>query len=258
VPPTERSKPQGDAALIRVENLSLRAGQFALDSISFEVPAGQYAVLMGRTGVGKTTLLESLCGLRHVTAGRIWLADRDVTRLKPAERGIGLVPQDAALFETMTVRDHLAFALVIRKVKRPAIESRVAELAELLGIEKLLGRRPDGLSGGERQRVALGRALSAHPSILCMDEPLSALDEATRDDMYVLLESICGRAGVTTLHVTHNRAEAIRLATVVLVLENGTIRKVSRESLVESNGAREKNGNDTAIDLTSVDDSRAT
>jgi molybdate/tungstate transport system ATP-binding protein len=226
--------------LIRVENLSLRAGHFALDSISFEVPAGRYGVLMGRTGVGKTTLLESLCGLRQVTAGRIWLAERDVTSLKPAERGIGFVPQDGALFETMSVREHLGFALRIRKAKRPAIEARVAELAELLGIEKLLDRMPDGLSGGERQRVALGRALAAHPSILCMDEPLSALDEATRDEMYVLLESIRGKAGVTTLHITHNRAEAVRLGDVVLLLENGTIRSLSPEEVRDRNGVAQE------------------
>jgi molybdate/tungstate transport system ATP-binding protein len=226
--------------LIRVENLSLRAGHFRLDSISFEIPAGRYGVLMGRTGVGKTTLLESLCGLRQVTAGRIWLADREVTHLKPAERGIGFVPQDGALFETMSVREHLGFSLRIRKAKRPAIKARVTELAELLAIEKLLDRMPDGLSGGERQRVALGRALAAHPSILCMDEPLSALDEETRDEMYVLLESIRGKAGVTTLHITHNRAEAVRLADVVLLLENGTIRSLSREEV--------RNGNSVARD----------
>jgi molybdate/tungstate transport system ATP-binding protein len=226
--------------LIRVENLSLRAGHFRLDSISFEIPAGRYGVLMGRTGVGKTTLLESLCGLRQVTAGRIWLAERDVTSLKPAERGIGFVPQDGALFETMSVREHLGFSLRIRKAKRPAIKARVTELAELLAIEKLLDRMPDGLSGGERQRVALGRALAAHPSILCMDEPLSALDEETRDEMYVLLESIRGKAGVTTLHITHNRAEAVRLADVVLLLENGTIRSVTRVELAELDAS--KNG----------------
>ena len=222
--------------MIRVENLSLRAGQFALDSVSFEIPAGCYGVLMGRTDAGKTTLLESLCGLRQVTAGRIWLADRDVTNLKPSERGIGFVPQEGALFETMSVREHLGFALVIRKQKRPAIEARVAELADLLGITTLIDRKPDRLSGGERQRVALGRALAARPNILCMDEPLSALDEATRDEMYLLLESVCGKTGVTTLHITHNRAEATRLADVVLLLENGTIRKLAQDEFGEDAG----------------------
>jgi ABC-type sugar transport system ATPase subunit len=178
--------------------------------------------------------------LRQVTAGRIWLGEREVTGLKPSERGIGFVPQDGALFETMSVREHLGFALLIRKQNRPAIEQRVAELAELLGIETLLDRMPEGLSGGERQRVALGRALAARPGILCLDEPLSALDEATRDEMYVLLESVREKTGVTTLHITHNRGEAIRLADVVLLLENGTIRSLSRDDLRESDGVAQQ------------------
>lgn len=219
--------------MIRVENLSLRAGHFALEGITFEVPTGRHAVLMGRTGAGKTTLLESLCGLRQVTAGRIWLMGREVTNLKPSERGIGLVPQDGALFETMSVREHLGFALKIRKLKRPAIDGRVAELADLLGLEKLLDRKPDGLSGGERQRVALGRALAARPGILCLDEPLSALDDSTRDEMYALLDSVRAKTGVTTLHITHNRPEATRLGDFVLLLENGKIRRLEPDELRE-------------------------
>ncbi|MGH7202540.1 MAG: ATP-binding cassette domain-containing protein, partial [Planctomycetaceae bacterium] len=100
--------------MIRVEHLSVRAGTFALNDVSFEVPTGRYAVLMGKTGSGKTTLLEAICGLKCVTAGRITLMGRDVTRLKPAERGIGFVPQDGALFPTMTIRDQLGFALSVR------------------------------------------------------------------------------------------------------------------------------------------------
>jgi ABC-type sugar transport system ATPase subunit len=212
--------------LIRIENLHVQAGTFSLDSISFEVATGQYAVLMGRTGSGKTTLMESICGLRKVACGRIWLWDRDVTRLKPAERGIGFVPQDGALFGTMTVRQQLGFALTVRRWTRQQIDRRVGELAELLGIKDLLHRKPAGLSGGERQRVALGRALAARPGVLCLDEPLSALDDATREEMYGLLSSVRQFAGVTTLHITHNRNEATRLADVVLLLEAGKIRVV--------------------------------
>lgn len=153
--------------MISVEHLQVSVGGFAIQDISFEVPTGHYAVLMGRTGAGKTTLLEALCGLKPVTGGTIRLNDRDVTRLKPAERGIGYVPQDRALFQTMTVREHLAFALVIRKAEQSVIHQRVADLSRLLGIESLLERRPHGLSGGEAQRVALGRALSVRPGILC-------------------------------------------------------------------------------------------
>jgi molybdate/tungstate transport system ATP-binding protein len=207
-------------------------GTFVLDSISFEVATGQYAVLMGRTGAGKTTLLETICGLRRLERGRIWLLDREVTPLKPAERGIGFVPQDGALFETMTVRDQLGFALTIRRRTRREIGRRIAELADLLGIKKLLDRKPAGLSGGERQRVALGRALAAEPGILCLDEPLSALDDATREEMYGLLSSVRQITGVTTLHITHNRSEAGRLADVVLLLEAGTIRPIAPRELV--------------------------
>lgn len=169
--------------MIAVEHLTIRIGTFALADIAFAVPTGQYAVLMGRTGTGKTTLLEAICGLKPVVAGAIRLNERNVTRLKPAERGIGYVPQDAALFSTMTVREHLAFPLMIRKWNREKIEGRVVELAEMLGLTPLLDRKPLGLSGGEAQRVALGRALAFRQNILCLDEPLSALDEATKDDM---------------------------------------------------------------------------
>lgn len=218
--------------MILVKNLSVRAGTFALDGVSFDVATGQYAILMGRTGSGKTTILEALCGLKSVVRGQLVLMGRDVTHLKPAERGIGFVPQDGALFTTMTVRDQIAFALTIRKRPRKEIQRRVEELAELLGVTYLLSRRPDGLSGGERQRIALGRALSANPGVLCLDEPLSALDEATREDMYTLLKSVREHTGVTTLHITHSRREAWHLGDVVFRLEDGKVEPITLDSSV--------------------------
>jgi ABC-type sugar transport system ATPase subunit len=209
--------------MITVDHLTLRVGGFALEDVGFDVPTGQYAVLMGRTGAGKTTLLEALCGLKAVAGGTIRLNGRDVTRLKPAERGIGYVPQDRALFQTMTVREHLAFALTIQKAGRQVIQQSVAELSRLLGIEHLLDRRPPGLSGGEAQRVALGRALAARPGVLCLDEPLSALDDETRQEMYELLEQVQESTNVTILHVTHNRDEAERLADRIFHLRNGKV-----------------------------------
>lgn len=209
--------------MIAVEQLTVQMGRFALVEVSFAVSTGEFAVLMGRTGSGKTTLLEAICGLKPVSSGTIRLNGRDVTRLKPAERGIGFVPQDAALFSTLTVREHLAFALTIRKWDRAAIEPRVAELADLLGLTKLLDRKPAGLSGGEAQRVALGRALAFRPSILCLDEPLSALDEDTKEDMYKLLLSVQEHERVTALHVTHSREDAERLADVILRIEDGKV-----------------------------------
>jgi ABC-type sugar transport system ATPase subunit len=209
--------------MIEIDNLSLRAGRFHLEGLSLHVPQGQYAVLMGKTGSGKTTLLEAISGLKPVQGGTIRLLDQDVTRLKPAERGIGYVPQDLALFPTMTVREHLAFALIVRRWEDTRVVKRVAELSELLGLGRLLDRRPAGLSGGESQRVALGRALAYQPRILLLDEPLSALDEETREEMVVLLRSVQRCTGVTTLHVTHSRTEAHKLADRLLILHNGKI-----------------------------------
>jgi len=211
--------------VIRVEQLAVRVGRFHLEGVTFEVPSGGYGVLMGKTGSGKTTVLEAIAGLKPIQSGRIVLGDVDVTRLKPAERNIGFVPQDGALFSTMSVRDHLGFALAIRHVGRTAIAARVAELAELLEIGHLLDRDPEGLSGGEQQRVALGRALAFRPGTLCLDEPLSALDDDTRRQMMDLLKRVQQDTGVTTLHITHNRHEAGILADVLLELVDGRVRE---------------------------------
>ncbi|MEI7765974.1 MAG: ABC transporter ATP-binding protein [Phycisphaerae bacterium] len=209
--------------MIEVRNLSLRQGAFALTDLSFTVPAGRYCVFMGRTGSGKTTLLEVLCGLRPISAGTIHIGTTEVTQLAPGQRGIGYVPQDAALFPTMNVRAHLAFALVVRRWPIARIQARVAELAALLGIEPLLERFPEKLSGGEKQRVALGRALAFHPTTLLLDEPLSALDDETRNQMYELLNRVRQYTGVTTLHITHSRVEADQLADLILRLEGNQI-----------------------------------
>ena len=217
--------------MIEVENLSIAQGAFHLQSVSFDVPTGDYAVLMGKTGSGKTTLLEAICGLRPITQGRIILGDRDVTQLKPALRGVGYVPQDAALFSHMTVAEHLAFALTIRGWGYDSMKKRVQELAGLLGISHLLTRYPSGLSGGEAQRVALGRALSFHPQILCLDEPLSALDDDTREQMYELLLNVQRETGVTVLHITHSAIESDHLADRLILLQQGACEVFTGKSL---------------------------
>jgi molybdate/tungstate transport system ATP-binding protein len=209
--------------MISLSQVTLRQGMFSLERVSLEIPTGQYGVLMGKTGTGKTSLLEAVCGLRAVTAGSIHLLGRDVTALRPAARGVGYVPQDGSLFSRLTVREHLAFALVVRRWSWAAIERRVGELASLLGIEYLLDRRPQGLSGGEIQRVALGRALAMRPGVLLLDEPLSAVDEDTRGEMYELLLSVRRQTQTTVLHVTHNRSEAELLADRLFELRNGGV-----------------------------------
>jgi molybdate/tungstate transport system ATP-binding protein len=215
--------------MIHVEDLHVHAGHFWLSGISFAIPQGGYGVLMGRTGCGKTTLLEAICGLKKTERGRIILGGQDVTHLKPADRNIGFVPQDSALFSTMTVYDHLAFALRVRFWARKETDQRVIELAELLGIAHLMQRKPSGLSGGEKQRVALGRALAAKPSTLCLDEPLSALDSETKQQMRQLLKSVQQHTGVTILHITHSRNEAADLADCLLRFVDGSVQAVESQ-----------------------------
>lgn len=217
--------------MIRLENLNLRNGSFELDDLCATIPAGSYGILMGRTGCGKTTILESICGLRPlVSGGAIRLYDRDVTRLKPAERGIGYVPQDSALFVTMSIFENVAFALRLRKWKEADIEKRVHDLADMMAIAPLLERKPFGLSGGEAKRVALARALAASPEVLCLDEPLSALDEETHTEICDLLAELHREIDVTILHITHSSNEAKRLGEIFLRLEDG---KLIEETLVD-------------------------
>ena len=219
--------------MISLEWLTVRSGAFLLKQVSFDIPEGGYGVLMGKTGSGKTTILEAIAGLRDIDEGTIRLAGQDVTRMAPGERGIGYVPQDRALFQTMTVQQNLAFAPTLRNWTRDQIDARVAELAGLLGIKSLLDRMPAGLSGGEAQRVALGRALAARPKILLLDEPLSALDDETWEGMIELLGEVRRATRVTTLHVTHRREEARRLADRVLILADGAVRAAAPADLQE-------------------------
>ena len=206
-------------------------------------------MLMGKTGSGKTTLLESIAGLKPIESGQVFLGDRDVTRRKPAERDIGYVPQDGALFTTMSVHQQLGFALTIRRIGARQIKERVEKLADMLHIGDLLNRSIAGLSGGERQRVALGRALSFRPATLLLDEPLSALDDDTREQMYALLKDVQAQTGVTTLHVTHNLEEAARLADCLFRVENGAVQQRPIPKSEDSNGQRQISATDETAEV---------
>lgn len=202
--------------MIDIQNLTACAGDFQLKDFSLQVEEGTYAVLMGKTGCGKTTLLEAVCGLKRVRQGVIRIGGEDVTRLRPCDRGIGYVPQEGALFQTMSVRENLAFGLWARKVPKAEFRQRAEEIAAELGIAHLLDRKPHGLSGGERQRVALGRALAICPKVLCLDEPLSALDDDTREEIAELIIRLRKSQPFTAIHVTHSIREAERLGDVVV------------------------------------------
>ncbi len=211
--------------MIKAISLHIEQGNFLLSNLNFEIMKGEYVVFMGKTGCGKTTVLEAICGLRSLFSGEIWLNIKNVSKDVPAKREIGYVPQDGALFKTMSVKKNIGFALKIRKWNQHHIDERTEELANLLGINHLLDRNVHDLSGGEKQRVALARALSFYPEILCLDEPLSALDESTKEDMMRLLDTLKQNLEITVIHVTHSNTEALKLADRILYFENGSIKE---------------------------------
>ncbi len=195
---------------LRVENLGIKVGEFSLDGFSLAVGEGECVSLMGPSGCGKSTVVEAICGLRGqwLRSGTMVLNGVDITHAAAGARGIGLVPQDVVLFPSLTVREHLEFGPRLRGWKRGLIKERVENLAEGLGLESLLGRLPEGLSGGEARRVALGRAMALCPRLLCLDEALSGLDEERYEEVLAMMGQVMKEEKMTTLHVTHSRAEA--------------------------------------------------
>ncbi|SFM59070.1 tungstate/molybdate transport system ATP-binding protein [Thermodesulforhabdus norvegica] len=181
---------------------------------------------MGPTGAGKTLVLEAIAGLVPVTSGRVLINDRDVTKLPPEKRGISIVYQDQALFPHLTVKENIEYGLKFRDRDVKSTTSYVARLVEKLGIRHLLHRKPVNLSGGEKQRVALARALAVRPSLLLMDEPLSALDPSFRDEMGMLLKDIWEYTGATFIMVTHDFTEALSLGTRGAVMNKGGLEQV--------------------------------
>jgi molybdate/tungstate transport system ATP-binding protein len=206
--------------VIRLEGLHVRVGSFDLRDITLEVPKGGYALIIGPTGSGKTTLLEAVAGHARLQSGRVFMHDDDVTDLPPERRGLGFVYQQYHLFPHLSVRDNIAYG-VARNGR--GSRGRVEELAEMLTIQPLLDRPVRGLSGGEQQRVALARALAPKPSILLLDEPFAAVDPATRLVLRRELRELHEREGITTLQVTHDFDEALRLGDLVAVLSEGRI-----------------------------------
>jgi ABC-type Fe3+/spermidine/putrescine transport system ATPase subunit len=209
--------------LLRLEDICVSLGQFRLREVSLHVQPGTYLALLGPTGTGKTVFLETIAGVHHPSSGRIFIRGEDATRLAPEKRHLGIVYQDYALFPHLTVFENIAFGLRLRGTPKAKIEQAVAEMAGFLEIGPLLQRRPSRLSGGERQRTALARALVMEPYVLLLDEPLSAMDRATRSRIQNELKRIHTELGVTIIHITHDVGEAFFLANRLAVMKAGQI-----------------------------------
>lgn len=212
--------------MIEVKNLSVDLGEFVLKDISLDIEEGEYFIILGPTGAGKTVFLESIAGLYPVQSGEIWLRGKEVTKVEPEKRKISIVYQDHVLFPHLSVKDNIVFGLRINKATAEDEKDRLNWAAELLGINNLLHRRPDTLSGGEKQKVALGRAIITRPELLLVDEPLSALDPETRESVQQELRRLHRALGITILHVTHDFEEAIALGNRIAVIGGGRLMQV--------------------------------
>ncbi|MDW7981410.1 MAG: sn-glycerol-3-phosphate ABC transporter ATP-binding protein UgpC [Thermomicrobium sp.] len=201
-------------------------GVIAVNDLTLEVQDGEFLVLVGPSGCGKTTALRCLAGLEEVTSGDIIIGDRVVTHVPPKDRDIAMVFQNYALYPHMSVYDNMAFGLKLRKVPKQEIDRRVKEVAEMLGIQDLLNRKPRQLSGGQRQRVALGRAIVREPQVFLMDEPLSNLDAKLRVQTRSELIKLQRRLGVTTIYVTHDQVEAMTMGHRIAVMNQGILQQL--------------------------------
>jgi multiple sugar transport system ATP-binding protein len=197
----------------------------AVDALDLHIADGEFVVLVGPSGSGKTTALRMLAGLEEVDAGAIMIGDRDVTDVAPKKRDIAMVFQNYALYPYLTVAANIAFPLKIAKVPKAERETRVRDVAALLGLTEFLERKPGQLSGGQRQRVAMGRAIVRQPSVFLMDEPLSNLDAKLRVQMRADIAELQARLATTTVYVTHDQAEAMTLGHRVAVLKDGLLQQ---------------------------------
>ena len=227
--------------MIKFENVQISYGDFvAVDDLNLEIKEGEFFTFLGPSGCGKSTTLRTLVGFIDPSKGSIFVEEKDITRLAPEKREIGIVFQSYALFPTMTVYDNIAYGLKIKKMPKSEIDAKVNEIAQKIKIsDKQLQRNVSELSGGQQQRVALARALVLEPKILCLDEPLSNLDAKLRIDLRLELKRLQRDLGITTLYVTHDQEEALTLSDRIAVFNNGFIEQVGTPQEIYNQSATE-------------------
>jgi len=227
--------------MIRLEDITVKFDEFtALKGISVHVREGEFFTFLGPSGCGKTTTLRTIAGFIQPVSGSVFVKDKDITHVPIEDRNIGIVFQSYALFPTMTVRDNIAFGLKVKKLNKPEIESKVAEIARKVDLSpEQLGKAVSQLSGGQQQRVAIARALVTEPAIICMDEPLSNLDAKLRVQLRNELKSMQKNFGITTIYVTHDQEEALTLSDRIAVFNKGEIEQTGTPNEVYNHSRTE-------------------
>ncbi|HUT02171.1 MAG TPA: ATP-binding cassette domain-containing protein [Phycisphaerae bacterium] len=221
--------------MIHVRDISLQAGTFVMEEVSLRVAPGEYFMLMGQTGSGKSLLIKTICGLVRPAAGSVHIDGQDVTRAEPRLRNIGYMPQDCGLFPHLNVIRNVVFSLRARGVGRSEAARTAQPLIDMLGIDHLRRRRCEGLSGGERQKVALARALAGEPKVLLLDEPVSALDEPTRREVCAELRQVQRHLGIATIHVCHSLEEARSVGDRVGIMHAGRVHQTGTVEELSAN-----------------------
>ncbi|VXD20520.1 Maltose/maltodextrin import ATP-binding protein MalK [Planktothrix serta PCC 8927] len=222
-------------ANVRLENITRRYHTtIAIEEINFEVPDGEFWVLVGPSGCGKSTVLRTIAGLETATSGNVYIDNTLVNEIPARKRDVAMVFQNYALYPHLSVAENLAFGLKMRGVDSKKTQEIIQKVAQSLSIEHLLNRKPKQLSGGQQQRVALGRAIAREPKVFLLDEPLSNLDAQLRDDTRAELKQLHQRLGITTIYVTHDQVEAMTLADKIVILHQGKIQQIGDPQSVYS------------------------
>ncbi len=210
-----------------------------LNDVSFDVYDGEFLSILGPSGCGKTTILRILIGLLKPTSGKVFLEGNDITDFTPSERKMGIVFQNYALFENMTVLDNVSYALKIKKETRDGADQKAKEMLEMIGLGDHINKKPRDLSGGQQQRVAIARTLVLNPEIILFDEPMSALDVETRITLRREIKEIQKKFGTTMIYITHDQEEAFALSDRIMVMQNAKLIQIDTPSNIMANPANE-------------------